>query len=600
MASDFLAPVVEMQMHDNGIRVQYVRSLRTELVQPVISPRFIPTCTPELLQGLGKLARKYDCHVQSHLSESHDEMEFTAHLHPGEGSDADIFDRYGLLTDKCVMAHGVHINQDDAHLLRMRGAAVAHCPLSNVFFGDGVLATAKLVSMGNKVGLGTDVAGGYSPCMLSMIRNAVIADRSVRQGGRHSFDFLATTQKTGADRSAAITSACAVHKANLEGMPDKMDWRHALYLATMGGAQALGIDKQVGTIEVGKSFDAVLLDVSGGGIDLFDTDGNHDILEKLLNLGTEHNVSKVWVGGRSVHYKPVYRGQQQQQPNNRPSSGQLSLLQPPQDTSTSTIIAGANNADPNNSTPTNTLANLLRPPARTDSSSWADIELEPSASALFQHVLPQPRISPHSSPTTRSCQPGSLGPESPMLTGLAKVAARNLSFNPVVDAKNGAAWADKAPSAPLPTHAAFRHVVSRSPRQKDATHDLVQATAPDIHGRPPRQNSPASSGEHIPMSGYARSPHHEHRHRDDIPTPPPLLNSPRSFVLAQMPIRASPWVDSFVEAKKAEYSPRCPPEPFLSPPQRVLGDTYAQGGSSDENSLCEYSFSETEDDVGAC
>jgi len=245
MASDFLAPVVEMQMHDNGIRVQYVRSLRTELVQPVITPRFIPTCTPELLQGLGKLARKYDCHVQSHLSESHDEMEFTAHLHPGEGSDADIFDRYGLLTDKCVMAHGVHINQDDAHLLRMRGAAVAHCPLSNVFFGDGVLATAKLVSMGNKVGLGTDVAGGYSPCMLSMIRNAVIADRSVRQGGRHSLDFLATTQKTGEDRSAAITSACAVHKANLEGMPDKMDWRHALYLATMGGAQALGIDKQV-------------------------------------------------------------------------------------------------------------------------------------------------------------------------------------------------------------------------------------------------------------------------------------------------------------------------------------------------------------------
>ena len=55
--------------------LQYVRGLGTELVQPVITPRFIPTCTPELLEGLGALARKYDCHIQSHLSESHDEMQ---------------------------------------------------------------------------------------------------------------------------------------------------------------------------------------------------------------------------------------------------------------------------------------------------------------------------------------------------------------------------------------------------------------------------------------------------------------------------------------------------------------------------------------------
>ena len=120
-------------------------------------------------------------------------MQFVSDLHPNEGSDADIFDKHGLLTDKCVMAHGVHLSRDDADLLRSRGTAVAHCPLSNFFFGDGVLATAKLVAMGNKVGLGSDVAGGYCPCMLSSIRNAVVADRAVRHGGRHSLESLASS-----------------------------------------------------------------------------------------------------------------------------------------------------------------------------------------------------------------------------------------------------------------------------------------------------------------------------------------------------------------------------------------------------------------------
>jgi guanine deaminase len=189
------------------------------------------------------------------------------------------------------MAHGVHLNKDDAELLRCRGTAVAHCPLSNFFFGDGVLATAKLVGMGVKVGLGSDVAGGYCPCMLSSIRNAVVAHRALRQGGRQSVDCLSASYKTCYERSAASTAAGNAHKRRLADMTEELDWRHAFNLATLGGAQALGIENEVGTIEAGKSFDAVLLDVAGGGIDLSYTDDSTGILEKLLNLGSERNVS---------------------------------------------------------------------------------------------------------------------------------------------------------------------------------------------------------------------------------------------------------------------------------------------------------------------
>ena len=480
--------------------IQYVRGMRTELVQPVITPRFIPTCTPELLEGLGHLARKYDCHVQSHISESHDEMQFVSDLHPNEGSDADIFDKHGLLTAKCVMAHGVHLNRDDADLLRSRGTAVAHCPLSNFFFGDGVLATAKLVAMGNKVGLGTDVAGGYCPCMLSSIRNVVIADRAVRQGGRHSLETLAASHETGRHRSAAILASGAAHKRNLADMPAKMDWRHAFHLATVGGARALGIDSQVGTIEVGKSFDALLLEVAGGGIDVLDSETKRDIVEKLLNLGTEHNVSKVWVNGRSVHHKPINRGPQRQRPS-------------------------------------------------------------PRLSAIHPGSSQTPASQPKGTPAHARHQPGALASGTPVPSktlGLAEPSP--------------AGREEHHPSQLLPAIPATRY---SSPAL------LLAATS--------------SKGEQLAAHTAASS-------SSVAPAAPPLSTA---------------WPEPSTEAPSSKYdsagskhaasapqSPDDPPEPQSSPPRPLEGEE----GNSDtdrsddmeDSSMLEHSFSETEDDVGAC
>ena len=114
------------------------------MLLPIITPRFIPTCTPELLSALGRLALEYECHIQSHISESIDEIEFTQFLEGTGKTDAEIFDSHQLLSDKCIMAHGVHLSDTDLDLMRARGSAVAHCPLSNFFFCWRYFALSKV------------------------------------------------------------------------------------------------------------------------------------------------------------------------------------------------------------------------------------------------------------------------------------------------------------------------------------------------------------------------------------------------------------------------------------------------------------------------
>ena len=176
---------------------------RTRVVQPCVVPRFIPTCTLPLLAGLGELAKKHDCWVQSHASETPDEMAFVESLHPGR-SDSSIFDDAGLLTDKCVMAHCVYLDENELGLFAKRKCGVACCPLSNAVFslseGTNAFPLKRAHARGVPVGLGTDIAGGYATSMLSACRHAVVASRrSTRRGSPTS----TTATPSGRRRSAA-------------------------------------------------------------------------------------------------------------------------------------------------------------------------------------------------------------------------------------------------------------------------------------------------------------------------------------------------------------------------------------------------------------
>uniref|UniRef100_K7G9X3 Guanine deaminase n=1 Tax=Pelodiscus sinensis TaxID=13735 RepID=K7G9X3_PELSI len=251
---------------------RFVRELlekKYQRVQPIVSPRFGPSCTEELLRRLGDLAKARDIHVQSHISENDGEIELVAQMFPNYKHYTDLYDKNKLLTSKTVMAHGCHLSDEELKLFNLRGAAIAHCPNSNFSLCSGILNVQNVLKHNVKVGLGTDVAGGYSASMLDAIR-----------------------------RSMSASNTLKFNKVNETGLTLKDAFR----LATLGGSEVLGLDDVIGNFEVGKEFDALLINpkASDSPFDLFAADTSEDIIQKFLYLGDDRNISEVYVAGKQV------------------------------------------------------------------------------------------------------------------------------------------------------------------------------------------------------------------------------------------------------------------------------------------------------------
>ncbi|NXJ63315.1 GUAD deaminase, partial [Rostratula benghalensis] len=213
----------------------------TERVQPVITPRFGPSCTEDLLSALGDLAQARDLHVQSHISENEEELKLVENMFPAYQNYTELYDKNKLLTSKTVMAHACYLSEEELKLFSLRGAAISHCPNSNFSLRSGVLNVQKVLKHNVKLGLGTDVAGGYSASMLDAIRKTMMASNSLQ-----------------------------INKVNETGLT----LEETFQLATLGGSQALGLDDVIGNFEVGKEFDALLINTkaSDSPFDLFSAD----------------------------------------------------------------------------------------------------------------------------------------------------------------------------------------------------------------------------------------------------------------------------------------------------------------------------------------
>ncbi len=245
-----------------------------QLVTPVVTPRFVPSCTREMLKALGDLSEAQKLPVQSHLSESHGEVAWVKELHPECQSYTDVYRTYGLLHERAYFAHCCHCGTDEQALLKTHEAGVAHCPSSNFMLGSGVLNVRRLLQRGVKVGLGTDVAGGYSTSVLDAARQAIIASRCI------SF-----TEK---DEAGQPYEALTIDEV--------------FFLATQGGADVLGLGGAVGNFAPGKYLDAVVIDpkIEDGPLDMFDGEHLHSAFEKFLFLGDDRNIEQVFVGGKRV------------------------------------------------------------------------------------------------------------------------------------------------------------------------------------------------------------------------------------------------------------------------------------------------------------
>lgn len=239
-------------------------------VKPIVTPRFALSCSEKMLADLGNIAKTRDLHIQSHISENTDEVEAVKKLFPSYKNYTDVYDKHNLLTNKTVMAHGCYLSAEELDVFRERGASIAHCPNSNLSLSSGLLNVLEVLKHEVKIGLGTDVAGGYSSSMLDAIRRAVM-----------------------------VSNTLSFTKINERSLTLKEVFR----LATLGGSQALGLDTDIGNFEVGKEFDALLINpkASDSPIDLFHGDFVGDaFIQKFLYLGDDRNIEEVYVGGKQV------------------------------------------------------------------------------------------------------------------------------------------------------------------------------------------------------------------------------------------------------------------------------------------------------------
>lgn len=132
--------------------IAYIRSLSSDLVRPVLTPRFAISCTDDLLLALGQLAKEDpDLHIQTHISENSDEIEFTKSLFPACSSYTDVYLKHGLLTPRTILAHGVHLEDEELEVIESQGAGISHCPTSNFNLSSGMAKVGKMLDRGIKV-----------------------------------------------------------------------------------------------------------------------------------------------------------------------------------------------------------------------------------------------------------------------------------------------------------------------------------------------------------------------------------------------------------------------------------------------------------------
>jgi len=242
-----------------------------------VTPRFAISCTAELLRASAALATDLGCWWQSHVSEDRAEIAEVARLFPDARDYLDVYDRAGALGPRSVLAHAIHLTPREAARLAETGTRVAHCPTSNLFIGAGVMPLADRLAAGIQVGLGSDVSGGAELSMFGVMRAAAYAQQARRAlAGDH-----------GDDRAAL----------------GPLDW---LRLATLDGARALGLDAEIGSIEVGKDADLIAVDPGATaplGADL-DADGLLDdpasLVSRLIFRADASMVRAAWVRGRQL------------------------------------------------------------------------------------------------------------------------------------------------------------------------------------------------------------------------------------------------------------------------------------------------------------
>lgn len=234
-------------------------------VKPILTPRFIPTCSDELMRKLSAIQQKYGLPMQSHLSENEGEIQWVKELCPNSEFYGDAYDQFGMFGGKykTIMAHCVSSSKKERQRMKERGVFVAHCPQSNTNLSSGIAPVRKFLDEGVLVGLGSDIAGGTTESIFRAMSDAI-------QVSKLRWRLIDEKEKP-------------------------LTLEEAFYMGTKGGGAFFG---KVGSFEVGYELDAVIID---------DSMLKHpqplsikERLERIIYLSDDRHIVGKYVSGRKV------------------------------------------------------------------------------------------------------------------------------------------------------------------------------------------------------------------------------------------------------------------------------------------------------------
>ena len=234
---------------------------RYPIVKPVITPRFVPSCSEKLMKGLAKLAEKYHLKIQSHLSENLGEIDWVKELHPQFDTYGDVYDGMGLLNKDTVMAHCVLSTEKEIELLSKRNTFIAHCPNANYNLSSGIAPIRKFLDAGVKVALGTDIGAGHQVGIYKVMSQAIEASK---------MKWLESGRK---DKCITMSQV--------------------FYMGTKAGGEFFG---KVGSFEEGYSFDALVIEDENLGERDFRS--IEERLQRFIYCGDDRNIIRRYVEGR--------------------------------------------------------------------------------------------------------------------------------------------------------------------------------------------------------------------------------------------------------------------------------------------------------------
>ncbi|PSJ41367.1 guanine deaminase [Zobellella endophytica] len=259
-APDYLLDTPESGYADSKALIERWHNKGRQLY--AVTPRFAPTSTAEQLSAAGKLLAEYEgVYLQTHLSENKQEIEWVRSLFPERKGYLDVYDHFGLLGERSVFAHAVHLEQEECERMGESDSVISFCPTSNLFLGSGLFDLPRMEEHRIRVGLGTDVGGGTSFSMLQTIAEAY----KIQQLQQHKLHPI-----------------------------------KALYLATLGGARALRLENKIGNLEVGKEADFLVLDLHATPLMDARMNNAHNLFEQLfvlMMLGDDRAIAETYIYG---------------------------------------------------------------------------------------------------------------------------------------------------------------------------------------------------------------------------------------------------------------------------------------------------------------